>query len=58
MRRVMVSLDAGSLERARKLGGGNVSAGIRLALKPDEIPGTDLGPPNTTAGGLADVSEV
>jgi len=54
----MVSLDAGSLERARKLGGGNVSAGIRLALKPDEIPGTDLGPPNTTAGGLADVSEV
>lgn len=30
--RVLVTLDAASIERAKKLGAGNVSAGIRKAL--------------------------
>lgn len=32
MRRVLVMLDRASIERAQKLGDGNVSAGIRKAL--------------------------
>ena len=32
-RRIYVYLDAGSIDRARQIGGGNVSAGIRLALQ-------------------------
>lgn len=32
MRRVLVTLDPDSIERAKKLGAGNVSAGIRKAL--------------------------
>lgn len=31
-RRVNVSLDEATIERARELGGGNLSAGIRLAV--------------------------
>lgn len=33
-KRVNVYLDAASLKAADKLGGGNVSEGIRIALKP------------------------
>ena len=33
-KRVNVYLDAASLKAADKLGGGNVSEGIRMALKP------------------------
>ena len=33
-RRIYVYLDADSIDKARKLGDGNVSAGIRFALKP------------------------
>lgn len=33
IKRRMVSLDDAALERARKLGGGNLSAGIRKALQ-------------------------
>ena len=33
-KRVNVYLDAASLKTADKLGGGNVSEGIRMALKP------------------------
>lgn len=32
MRRVLVTLDEGTVKRAKKLGAGNVSAGIRKAL--------------------------
>ena len=42
-RRIYVYLDADSIERARELGSGNVSAGIRLALQlqtnPTTLPG-------------------
>ena len=32
LKRVLVTLDPASIARAKKLGGGNVSAGIRMAL--------------------------
>jgi hypothetical protein len=34
--RVQVSLDQPSIDRAKALGGGNVSAGVRIALQPAE----------------------
>jgi hypothetical protein len=33
MRRVLVVLDRATIERARKIGSGNLSAGLRLALR-------------------------
>ena len=39
MRRVCVSLDAATIAEAKRIGGGNLAAGIRQAVNPRQVRG-------------------